>query len=82
MEAIITPRPGTGSTNTDVGGQDGPGGGHQTVPGCLLLREEEVICGAQRGVRADEGAPDYDRLARGRGGRNAVSLGLARRRRP
>ena len=65
-----------------VGSSGADAGGNQPIPGGLLLREEEVICGAQRGVRADEGAPDYDRLARGRGGRNAVSLGLARRRRP
>jgi len=60
LEAIITPRPGTGSTNTDVGGQDGPGGGHQAVPGCLLLREEEVVSGHERRVGADQRGPDHE----------------------
>jgi hypothetical protein len=47
------------SNDADIGGQDGPGG-HQPVPGGLLLREEEVVGGPERGVRADQRAPDHD----------------------
>ena len=52
------------STNADICGQDGSGGAHaschQAVPGGLLLREEEVVGGPERGVRADQRAPNHD----------------------
>lgn len=53
------------STNADVCGQYGPSGAkagsHEPVAGCLLLGQEQVVGGPERGVGADEGNPDHGR---------------------
>uniref|UniRef100_M8CHU2 Uncharacterized protein n=1 Tax=Aegilops tauschii TaxID=37682 RepID=M8CHU2_AEGTA len=63
--STITPSQTAQSTNADIGGQDGSSSAeacrHAAVAGRLLLGEEEVVGGPERGVRSREGEPDHDR---------------------
>uniref|UniRef100_A0A8R7QJL3 Uncharacterized protein n=1 Tax=Triticum urartu TaxID=4572 RepID=A0A8R7QJL3_TRIUA len=62
---IMPPRQTAQSTNADIGGQDGSSSaeacGNQPIAGRLLLGQEEVVGGPERGVRARKGEPDHDR---------------------